>query len=478
MARFISFFLFLALVAPISSALSATQKIDGLAVSTFGDATKQALLFVHGGPGFNSRDFEVTTAAKLAARGYYVITFDERGQGRSGATDAKNYNYRQYANDIHAILTQLHVKAPILLGHSHGGPVATKFDELYPGVAKAVVLVSAPVNFWAAMESMHANCAARLEAAHQVKELTDLNESFASLAKQRKGSAALVEPLAKMFAYAAVSCKLMDPAHPTAEALALKKLAIANPAPAEQRSMPGFLVNESYVYLDHSAQVRKSPGRYFGIYGAEDGLFNRAGLDAIAYLVGSGSHFFLVKGASHAVYVDQQPEFFRALDQIVAEVNAPDVVSYYFGEATFLSADGKQVFGKTPSLVKRVIQPRFQRINETVLQPPTNPEQLAQDIETSLVRIGKSNDFNVTDNGHTFSGVMRFTGTGWNLPTWTYDLKLRSGGKMVGKGSVGPEGIKTEKVFQGEHVTMIREDLRPITAEEYARRHQEMLNAN
>lgn len=320
MLRYIALFLVIVGCSSISaqrSTASESKKIDGLFVSTFGDSTKQPIIFVHGGPGFNSRDFEVTTAEKLAALGYYVVSYDQRGQGRSDPTESKSYSYKQYADDLSAITKNLNLKSPILIGHSHGGPISIKFDEYYPNIAKAVVLVSAPVNFWNSMLDLFSNCSARYKTAHQEKYLEDLSKKFTLLSKQNKGSWDLVEPTGALFMHGLFGCRLYQTSKPTAEELALKKLISENAAPLDQHSMPGFLVNESYIYRDHLAQVKKSRGRYFGIYGNEDGLFAPATLSGMRNAIGS-TRFHLVRGASHAVYVDQQKEFLQLLHEIVS----------------------------------------------------------------------------------------------------------------------------------------------------------------
>lgn len=53
--------------------------------AAYGKASDPAVIFLHGGPGYNSLDFEVTTAQKLADQGFYVIVYDRRGEGRSRA---------------------------------------------------------------------------------------------------------------------------------------------------------------------------------------------------------------------------------------------------------------------------------------------------------------------------------------------------------------------------------------------------------
>lgn len=294
-------------------------EIDGLYVNAFGSERGQPVIFIHGGPGFHSRDFEATTAEPLARLGYYVVTYDQRGQGRSRPVDRVGYTYARYAQDLLKIIAELKLKNPVLIGHSHGGPIAIRFDELHPGVAKAVVLASSPVDFWSAFEAIFENCSARYRVAGHLQALGDLTNSFGQVAAVRRGSEAIVGPVARFFQHALFGCGLYAAARPTARARELRRIAEENPAPMDENSMPGFLVNESYIYRDGFSHLRSQKGRYFGIYGDEDGLFTETSRDAIADALSDSNkrRFFLIRGSSHAVYLDRQSEFLGLVDQIL-----------------------------------------------------------------------------------------------------------------------------------------------------------------
>lgn len=316
--KILAAFLFTALVY-ISPAFAAPMTIDGLYVNTFGVNTNQALIFVHGGPGFNSADFEATTATPLADLGYYVVTYDERGQGRSAAAASSEYTYKNYSDDLQKIISTLKITKPVLLGHSHGGPISIQFDQMNPGVAKAVILVSGPVDFLDAMQAMFQNCSARYQAAGKPQFLANLTDNFNRLAAPRQGTSDLIDPLANIFQHALFGCRLYSTANPTADAQRLDQIAAKNPAPTEENSMPGFLVNESYIYRDNFKPVQAHKGRYFGIYGDEDGLFTDATRSRIARAVNEDGkqRFFLVKGSSHSIYLDQPQGFLELVNQIV-----------------------------------------------------------------------------------------------------------------------------------------------------------------
>ncbi|WP_439557279.1 alpha/beta fold hydrolase, partial [Dyadobacter sp.] len=50
---------------------------------SFGSQSNHPIILLHGGPGSSSVYFEATTAQSLADRGFFVIVYDRRGEGRS-----------------------------------------------------------------------------------------------------------------------------------------------------------------------------------------------------------------------------------------------------------------------------------------------------------------------------------------------------------------------------------------------------------
>jgi hypothetical protein len=153
-------------------------------------------------------------------------------------------------------------------------------------------------------------------------------------------------------------------------------------------------------------------------------------------------------------------------------------VGYYFGTVALVSPDGKTPYGKTVSLVKREIRPEENAIVESVIQPPRKPTDNAREFIATMTRIAGTNEFEAADSGQTFSGRLSFEGRDWSLPRWTYDIRLKEGGRILGTGWLESEGIKTEKRFlgpDGKPTISMKEDLRSISRDEYARRRREML---
>ena len=111
----------------------------------FGNPNDKPLLYLHGGPGYNSVGFESTTAQKLSENGFYVISYDRRGEGRSLDNNAK-FTFNETFDDINLIYDKFNLTSATLIGHSFGGIIATLYAEKYPNKTKSIILVSAPLS--------------------------------------------------------------------------------------------------------------------------------------------------------------------------------------------------------------------------------------------------------------------------------------------------------------------------------------------
>jgi proline iminopeptidase len=297
----------------------ASTRIEGLYVNTFGDSKNQALIFVHGGPGFNSWDYELTTGPVLAKLGFYIVTFDERGQGRSEPVDESAYNYKQYADDIKMLIDKMKLNKPVLLGHSHGGPISIQFETFYPNVVEKIVLISAPVRFESSMHALINHCSETYQQKGDLKNLSDIAWVDYTIFSDKSQS---IDDLANATSYAfyhGLGCGLYSAKSPTAEAVSLHKLTKENPVQGDltgDKAVLGFLKNENYIKSDLSTFVYQHQDRFCGIYGDEDGLFTATELAVIRNLLQRSdgtSPMQVIRGASHSVYVDQQADFISAL---------------------------------------------------------------------------------------------------------------------------------------------------------------------
>jgi proline iminopeptidase len=104
---------------------------QNLEVETFGIETDKPIIFLHGGPGYNSVAFEKTTANKLTENGFFVISYDRRGEGRNQELKAE-YTFAQTIDDLNQIYETYNLSKATLIGHSFGGVVGTLYADAFP----------------------------------------------------------------------------------------------------------------------------------------------------------------------------------------------------------------------------------------------------------------------------------------------------------------------------------------------------------
>lgn len=77
--------------------------------------------------------------AQQLALHYTVYLVDHRNHGRSFHSDVMTYE--AMAADVQALITQLRIVDPILIGHSMGGKVAMQLAQTYPALPSKLIIV-------------------------------------------------------------------------------------------------------------------------------------------------------------------------------------------------------------------------------------------------------------------------------------------------------------------------------------------------
>jgi proline iminopeptidase len=77
---------------------------------------------------------------RLAGPGFVVVTFDQRGTGRS-SEPKDGYALDKYAVDIEAIRLHLRAEKIHLFGHSFGGVLAQRYAAAHPERVKSLILM-------------------------------------------------------------------------------------------------------------------------------------------------------------------------------------------------------------------------------------------------------------------------------------------------------------------------------------------------
>ncbi len=108
------------------------------------------VLFLHGGPGYNSYSFRMTAGRALDAR-YPMVYLDERGSGESERPWRGDYSLPTMVADIEGLRRSLGVRRMVVAGHSFGGTLAVEYAQQHPEHVARLILIDAAVDLPAAM---------------------------------------------------------------------------------------------------------------------------------------------------------------------------------------------------------------------------------------------------------------------------------------------------------------------------------------
>ncbi|NUY79462.1 alpha/beta hydrolase [Flavobacterium sp. MAH-1] len=284
-----------------------------LYVKTFGNAKDKAVIFLHGGPGYNSASFEVTTAKPLSEKGFFVIVYDRRGEGRSVDANAK-FNFEQTLVDLDGLYSTYHLNKATLIGHSFGGMVGTEFTKKHPEKVNALILVGAPVNLQESFDQIVSRCRKIYE---DKKDEGNLNY-IGMLEKMDKSS---MEYASYCFGHAMYN-GFYSTKNPSEESKKLFADLKNSPESAYASKMTveppkGFWQNDHYTTLDLTAtlsQLVAKKVKIYGLYGKEDGLYATSQIEKLRGILGKNNLKYL-ENCSHSVFIDQQTTFLQSISE-------------------------------------------------------------------------------------------------------------------------------------------------------------------
>ncbi|EYB68643.1 alpha/beta hydrolase [Deinococcus phoenicis] len=113
-------------------------------------APEPPLVFLHGGPGYNSYSFRELFGERLAGR--RVVYLDQRGSGRSGPLEdteqgADTLDLDTLVADLEALRAYLGAERIVPLGHGFGALVALEYARRHPDRTARVIVVNPWVQF-------------------------------------------------------------------------------------------------------------------------------------------------------------------------------------------------------------------------------------------------------------------------------------------------------------------------------------------
>ena len=99
----------------------------------------KTVVLLHG-KNFNGAYWK-TTAELLSENGFTVVIPDQIGFGKSSKPENFQYSFQQLSLNTKIMLDSLKIQSAIVLGHSMGGMLATRFTLMYPEFVSQLVLV-------------------------------------------------------------------------------------------------------------------------------------------------------------------------------------------------------------------------------------------------------------------------------------------------------------------------------------------------
>ncbi len=284
---------------------------QNLYTKTFGDPQNSAIVFLHGGPGYNCANFEATTARPLAAAGFFVLVYDRRGEGRSSGEDVA-FTYKETLNDLNDLLKKYKIKKAALIGHSFGGVVATLFARKYPNKVSAVVLAASPVVFQETFRTI----LKKSKSLYQSQK-DSINLNYIRLLENMDSKS--IEYSSYCFTHA-MQNRFYSPKEPTEEAKLIYAAFRADTllkyaSQLTSRAPQAFWEHEQYTSIDLRPELEKllaAKVPVYGIYGKDDGLFSVEQVMELQNLIGADRLIYFDQCA-HNAFMDQQSAFIEAL---------------------------------------------------------------------------------------------------------------------------------------------------------------------
>ena len=109
-------------------------------IAPAGAANGRTVVLMHG-KNFCGATWEQTIKA-LSSAGYRVVAPDQVGFCTSSKPEHYQYSFQQLAINTHGLLEQLGIRQAVIVGHSTGGMLATRYALLYPEQATQLVLIN------------------------------------------------------------------------------------------------------------------------------------------------------------------------------------------------------------------------------------------------------------------------------------------------------------------------------------------------
>ena len=111
----------------------------------------KVVVLVHGGPGLSLTYLKIFNS--LASPAEQIVSYDQRGAGRSTQPTNNNYGITAQVSDLESVRHWSGAAQITILGHSWGGFVAAAYTALHPGNVAALALLDALPPNWAVFQA-------------------------------------------------------------------------------------------------------------------------------------------------------------------------------------------------------------------------------------------------------------------------------------------------------------------------------------
>lgn len=295
----------------ILTSLTINAQTNTIYSKAYGQSENPAIIFIHGGPRGNSTLFEGTTAEKLAEKGFYVIVYDRRGEGRSIDTTA-TFTFQEAIEDLNNLYQKYNIKEANIIAHSFGGLVGTLFTEQNPEKVNSLILAGALFS----QQETYDHILETTRKIYLEQKDSLMLSTISEIEKLPKNSA---EYRQKCYEVASKRNYFEMP-FPTKEANQLrddyKKSEFGKNNIRNNNAPTLFYQNESKNNIDTKTVLKKlkKQVKLFAIYGQQDKIFSKKQLNDMKKIV-KKQNFKLIDNCSHYPFVDQQKEFINNIEK-------------------------------------------------------------------------------------------------------------------------------------------------------------------
>lgn len=295
----------------ILTSLTVNAQTNTIYSKAYGQSENPAIIFIHGGPRGNSTLFEGTTAEKLAEKGFYVIVYDRRGEGRSIDTTA-TFTFQEAIEDLNNLYQKYNIKKANIIAHSFGGLVGTLFTEQNPEKINSLILTDALFS----QQETYSHILRTTKKIYWEQKDSLMISRIMKIEKLPKNSA---EYRKQCYEIAGKS-NFFEMPSPTKEATKLREDYEKNEYGKNNIRNDNapilFYKNESKNNIDTKPVLRnlKKKIKLFAIYGQQDQIFSKKQLSDMKKIVGK-QNFKAIDNCSHYPFVDQQTEFINTIEK-------------------------------------------------------------------------------------------------------------------------------------------------------------------